>query len=191
MMMKKIVMMFIAAGTLASCSKKDDDKSTPAPVAGTEVRISDLAGAPQTPGDPTGAKPDTVFFSFKAADKVTTQDQWDIAFTGIYNSSVISNVKENIWMNVQQKEFAAVTTLPVADYSLSSIGSNSTSPNGWYKYDITTHVVTALGGRTILIKKKDGTVYKLEMISIYKGNPSKPTMETPAPFLHFRYAVFA
>ncbi|MCW3467324.1 HmuY family protein [Chitinophaga nivalis] len=187
--MKKIIMWMSAAVLLAACSKKDEQPE-PAPAPGQDVWIRDLPAGEKAPGDPTGGKPDTLFFSFQTNGKVAGTAQWDIAFTGIYNSTIISNIQRNNWMSMQQQGYDAITGLPAADYKLSAVGSGNASPNGWFKYDINTHVVAALPGRTILIKQQGKTVYKMEMISIYKGNPKAPTVETPAPYLHFRYAMF-
>lgn len=136
------------------------------------------------------------------SSKKLTQE-WDVVFNNVYNSYVTANNPNKNAIPgpsgtgkgallIVDKAFDAVTEAPSdADFdaAASTAGMQSGSTDGWYTYDMTSHLMFAVANRTIVIRTATGKYAKLEMISLYKGNPATPTLSTPAPYLTFRYWV--
>ena len=192
----------VLAGAAISC-KKDNNNSSGA--RGATV-VTDLPGdTAATPGGP--AK--TIYFSFVSNTTVDSSQKktgnWDIAFTNIYNSYVTINngtnpVSPGFGGSIQgalylvNKPFDSVKTVPAAtevnvNGSAGMDGYPSASWPGWYQYNMTTHILSTIQGKTLVIRMANGKYAKLEMISLYKGNPVSPSISTPVPYLSFRYWV--
>jgi hypothetical protein len=204
---------------LSSCKKEntrpslDDGKSTV---------INDLAGDTQASmGDNTPGKEKRPFyiFLFRFQDQkqiwIRTKadsaqwlktNNWDIAFTGPYNSEVYVN-KGNYEFNpgyggpaknaviLLKQSYQNVTKAPEdAEFDKSEVNkigwaSNEQSP-GWYFYSLTTHLMQPIPDRTYVIRLTNGKFAKLQLLNVYKGNPPAVTdLNWPAPYLTFKYFV--
>lgn len=178
-----------AVFTFAACGK-DDDKPSVKP--NSVVSVADLVGDTAYNPNPTATKA-TVYFSFKTNGKVTTGTDvatWDVSFSSLYNSYVTPG---NGKIAIVDTAFAALTTAPDdAAFTVASVGMTAGPALGWYTYNSATHTIerTPLN-RTLVFKTADGKYAKFEMISIYKGNPAAPTVQTPLPYLTFKYYIQA
>lgn len=170
------------------------------------VYVTDLPG--DTAASP-GAPANTIYFSFATNGTVDASQKltgnWDVAFSNIYNSYVTINNGANTnspgfgntvqgALYIVNQPFDSVKAVPAAS-AVNSNGSAgmdgypSASWPGWYQYNMTTHILTTIQGKTLVIKLAGGKYAKLEMISLYKGNPANPSLSTPVPYLGFRYWV--
>ena len=186
----------------AACKKDNDNKT----VSGKATTVNDLPGdTAATPGGPAR----TVYFSFVTNATVDSSQKktgnWDVAFTNIYNSYVTINNGTNPVspgfggttqgaLYIVNQPFDSVKVVPAASAvnvngSAGMDGYPSSSWPGWYQYNMTTHILTTLPGKTLVIRMANGKYAKLEMISLYKGSPANPSLSTPVPYLSFRYWV--
>lgn len=168
------------------------------------IYVSDLPGdTAATPGSP--AK--TVYFSFASNSTVDSSQKksagWDVSFGNLYNSYVTINNGTNPMspgyggsaqgiLYIVNEPFDSVKTVPAevnVNGSAGMDGYPSASWPGWYQYNSTTHLLTPIQARTLVIKMANGKYAKLQMISLYKGNPVSPTLSTPVPYITFKYWV--
>ena len=204
---------------LSSC-KKDEVK--PSLEDGKSTVIYDLAGdTGASMGDGTDGKEQRPFkiFLFRFRDQkqiwirnasdstqyLKTLD-WDIAFTGPYNSEVYVN-KGSYEFNPGyegpatsavvkiDKPYAQVDTAPAneefAQSDINKIGwAGDNEQPGWFFYSLNTHIMVPIKNRTYVIHLPDGKYAKLELINAYQGNPPSVTdLNWPAPYFTFRYYV--
>ncbi|WP_316829114.1 MULTISPECIES: HmuY family protein [Pedobacter] len=189
---------------------------------GKSVVITDLAGDTQAAmGSGTPGKEVRPFYTFlfrfrdqkqiwihNAADSaqwLKTKD-WDLAFTGPYNSEVYVNDKdyqynpgfggtaksavlqlEQIYDTVNQ----APSDQAFNASEVTKIGwASSAASKGWFFYSLNTHIMQAIPNRTYAIRLPDGKYAKLQLINAYKGNPPSVTdLNWPAPYYTFKYYV--
>ncbi|MDF2517424.1 MAG: hypothetical protein K0R59_2720 [Sphingobacterium sp.] len=206
---------------LLSCGKDKD--YTIGLEDGKSVVIKDLAGDTDAAmGDGAEGKEKRPFnmFLFRFKDKkqiwiktkadsaqwLKTKD-WDIAFTGPYNSEVFVNNADdefnpgyqgeanNTAVMLLKQSYQSLTVAPSdEEFNKNGTGkigwaSNSESL-GWFQYSLSTHIMQALPNRTYVIRLPDGKYAKLQLINAYKGNPSAVTnMNWPAPYYTFKYYV--
>ncbi len=154
------------------------------------------------------------YYSLKTGMKVTDTAanaqtlNWDIGFTGIYNSMIIINSGsdpkspgyggpgQGLIVSLE-KTYNQVTEAPDLAYmkanNLSFVGWDAypqPDNRGWYFYDLKTHISVPVKGRTFVLLTADGKYAKLEMLNIYKGNPATVTdLHWPAPYFNFRFYV--
>jgi len=161
------------------------------------------------PGNATSSGGTPVFYSFTTHDivdsaKVLT-DEWDICFDNIYNSFVTANNPDKTTppgpdgagrgaLVVVLKPFDQVTEAPsdevfAASDSYAAWDGFPAGHVGWYNYEMDTHIMRTIAGRTIVIRTAKGKYAKLEMLSLYKDNPENPTRSSPIPFITGRYWV--
>lgn len=132
---------------------------------------------------------------------------WDIAFTGPYNSEIYLNNAENPYNPGYQgparntgvvkydKPYNEVTSAPAdSEFEASDISkigwSSGENSSGWFTYSLNSHLAIPLKNRTYVLKLPDGKYAKLELLNVYKGNPPAVTdLYWPAPYLTFRYYV--
>lgn len=206
---------------LSSCGKDEDLR--PQLEDGKSTVIYDLAGdieASMAEGVEGKEKRSFYTFLFRFRDQKqiwikTKQDSllwlktndWDIAFTGPYNSEVYVN-NANYEFNPGYGGTANHTAVVLLNQSYESVGTapddtefddsevnkigwaSSESSNGWFRYSLNTHIMQALPNRTYAIRLPDGKYAKLQLINAYKGNPPSVTnMNWPAPYYTFRYYV--
>jgi len=132
---------------------------------------------------------------------------WDIAFTGPYNSEIFINNANDAFnpgyegpaiqsaVILLKQSYSSVQTAPSdAEFDsspLQKIGWAATEfSEGWYQYNLSTHIMQAIPNRTYAIRLPDGKYAKLQLINVYKGNPPAVSVMTwPTPYYTFRYYV--
>jgi len=205
----------------ASC-KKDELDPNEVLQDGKSVVITDLAGDTQAAmGSGTPGKEVRPFYTFlfrfrdqkqiwirNAADSaqwLKTKD-WDLAFTGPYNSEVYVNDKDYQYnpgfggiaksaVLLLEQSYDTVNQAP-SDQAFNAsevtkIGwASSAASNGWFFYSLNTHIMQAIPNRSYAIRLPDGKYAKLQLINAYKGNPPSVTdLNWPAPYYTFKYYV--
>lgn len=129
------------------------------------------------------------YFSFEEAGLVTETDSWDIAFKGtkiITNSGVSGDgAAATVIVN---GTFAEITEAPedseFKQDTDAELAIPSGSGNGWYNYDYTTHSITPIAGKIIVVKTNDGKYAKMEIVSYYKDVTGS---ETPYYTFNYKY----
>jgi hypothetical protein len=211
----------LLAALAVSCGK--DDPVRPSLEDGKSTVIYDLPGDTEASmSDGVNGKDERDFhtFLFRFRDKkqiwirtkadsaqwLKTVD-WDIAFTGPYNSEIYVNNADYLHnpgyggeasgtaVVLLHQSYESVVEAPsdeTFDQSeLNKIGwASSEGSSGWFNYSLNTHIMQALPNRTYAIRLPDGNYAKLQLINAYKGNPPAVTdMYWPAPYYTFRYFV--
>jgi len=218
---RRVILLCILCATFFGCSKDAEDP-TSLLQDGSSTVISDLAGdteASMSANTPGKVQRDFYTFLFRFSDQkqiwirtVTDSAQWlktknwDIAFTGPYNSEVYVNDK-NYQYNpgyggsaeskvvMLPQSYDSVTDAPTdAQFNASDITkigwAVSDGTSGWFYYSLNTHIMQAVPNRCYAIHLPNGKYAKLQLISVYKGNPPAVTdLNWPAPYLTFRYYV--
>ena len=190
---------------LGSCSK---DEEKPDLQDGKSIVVSDLAGdIGNTVGSGKPFAP--VFFSFSTNAIVDSSRKqsadWDIAFAREYNSYLsVNNGSSSASFGsggpgrgallVVNQNYNNVSTAPSDEEftrnGIDAAGWDSGNGNGWYFYDLNTHIAVPIKNRTYILRTADGKYAKLELVSMYRGAPSVVTdLDWPAPYLTFRYFV--
>jgi len=170
------------------------------------VYVTDLPGdTAASPGKPGK----TVYFSFSANTTVDSNQKksanWDVSFANIYNSYVTINNGTNPVspgyggttqgaLYIVDKPFDSVKVVPaISEVNVNGSAGMDSYPSaswpGWYQYNPTTHIMTPLAAKTLVIKLANGKYAKLAMTGLYKGNPANPTLSTPVPYMTFKYWV--
>ena len=158
-----------------SCKDKKEDAPVPASTS-TALVVRNLAANPET-----GGNGHFTFFSLKNnvvvpfTDSATTK--WDIAFnatTIITNSG--SSGPGTVGVQLYTGLFENLTTAP-----------STGSANGWYNYNSTTHVISAIPGRAIVIRTNDNTYAKMEILNYYQNAPAAPVNTDVSRYYTFRY----
>ncbi|SEW26361.1 HmuY family protein [Chitinophaga arvensicola] len=217
MKLRVVAIVALIAG-MAACKKDDNNTPKKNYEDGKSTVIYDMAGDTRASvGDGIDGKEKKPFATFLFSFKTGRQswdtslanrqsNSWDLAFTDLYNSLVIVN---NGTKNrspgkggsgvgaivLYDKPYADVSTAPDDEYfksnDLVSIGWDGyplPSDKGWYFYSLTTHLARAMPNRTFVVRTADGKFAKLELISMYKGNPPAVTdLLWPAPYFTIRY----
>jgi len=207
--------------SLSSCDKDEDPR--PALEDGKSTVIYDLAGDVEASmAEGVEGKENRPFYTFlfrfrdqKQVWIKTKQDSlqwlktndWDLAFTGPYNSEVyVNNANDEfnpgyegpashsavlLLKQSYQSVIAAPSDEEFDQSEVTKIGwASSESSYGWFRYSLSTHIMQALPDRTYAIRLPDGKYAKLQLINAYKGNPPAVTnMNWPAPYYTFRYYV--
>ncbi|MEN7548522.1 HmuY family protein [Rapidithrix thailandica] len=131
---------------------------------------------------------------------------WDLGFTGVYNSLLAINKGTDSRspgyggqgqgaILVMDAQFDEVDEAPSEETFEAFMQVQATSGwenyppghKGWFFYSLESHIMRPVSGITILLRTPDGKYAKVEMTSIYLGNPEKPTINSPAPYFTFRY----
>lgn len=213
--------MFVAVAILLTSCSKDDDKE-PTIEDGRSTLVQDLAGdtkASMMDGVDGKEKRDFYTFLFNMQSKkqiwlrpksdstAMQTDQWDLAFSGPYNSIVMLNnaaqednpgyggPADRTAIVLLEQAYESVNTAPSdAEFDSSNITvvgqADSEQAPGWYSYDSKTHIMKPYKNRTYALRLPNGKYAKLQLISVYKGNPPGITDKFwPAPYLTFRYFV--
>lgn len=212
--------LLITALLFSTACKKETD--TPALEDGKSTVIYDLAGdTGASMGEGVDGKEKRPFHTFlfrfsdqqqiwlkTAGDSAThlKTANWDISFSGIYNSLVSCNSGhlranpgqggpgQSTGIVMIDKPYHLVTTAPseevFANEANSGTGWDSGSGFGWFFYTLANHIAVPLRNRTFVLKTAAGKFAKLEIINVYKGNPPTVTdLNWPAPYFTFRYYV--
>ncbi|WP_316841930.1 HmuY family protein [Pedobacter gandavensis] len=201
--LKSSFLVLLSILTLSACTKKE---IKPELEDGKSTVVKDLAG---DVGNTVGSgKPfEPFYFSMKTAAKVPASEKltasWDLAFAKEYNSYVSINNGTDAnslgfggpgkgAMMVVNQAYAQLKTAPSdAEFtakSISSTGIDVGNGNGWFFYEMNTHIAVPVKNRTFVIRTADGKYAKLELISMYKGAPAVVSdLNWPAPYFTFRY----
>lgn len=180
----------------SGCNKEKTDNDNTLPL---EVQIARNIPAPQTGGmgQPVGG-PFTKF-SFEKGS-VVEDDHWDIAFRGL---TIIVNGGQRIGINDEPDRtgIAAVSMVNGLFEEIIEAPAEATfrqdgpgvyaipagSGQGWYNYDINTHLVFPIPGRIFVVRTHNGHYAKFEILSYYRDAPAQPTQESQSRFYTFRY----
>jgi hypothetical protein len=119
------------------------------------------------------------FFSFKTGKIVPNSDsltsKWDIGFKGtniIVNGG--TNRKGKGGLRIQEESFDKITEVSKELTFAVDTEGNAALPtgsgNGWYTYSPSTHEITPIPNRTIIIKTADGHYAKMEIQSYYRNS---------------------
>lgn len=103
----------------------------------------------------------TVYYNLALNKQVKETETWDLSFKGTTISTSAGGSAQLV-----DGVFSAYTVAPTTGYVTGSAGK-------WYDYDGTAHIITPTAGKIILVKTADAKFAKVEMISYYKGNPTK------------------
>ena len=188
-----LVTLFIG---FTSCS--NDDDSTPVLEIESET-VSNLQ-ATQTADystNPPTITGDYIKFSFETG-RTTTSDNWDIAFRG---STIIVNGGEataadqpirtaNAGAYIVTGTLAGITEvnteLFTSDSSANGLAIPTGSDNGWYHYNPSTHIISPIAGKIIVVKTNDGRYAKLEILSYYQNSQPNDDLSN-SQFYTFNY----
>jgi hypothetical protein len=216
------LVLLIVGMNFISCSSTDENP-TASLVDGKSTVVSDLAGdTGAAMSNDTKGKEKRSFhtFLFRFSDQkqiwlhtkadslqfMKTND-WDIAFTGPYNSEVfINNTKyqynpgyggpaKNTAVVLLKEAYKNVNQAPSdTDFNNSEVTkigwSSSESSAGWFYYSLSSHIMQAIPDRTYVLRLPNGKYAKLQLINAYKGNPPAVTdLNWPAPYFTFKYFV--
>jgi hypothetical protein len=188
---------------IASCSNDDDKKEETIPAVVTQ-KFSNLY-APQIGGQGQPVGGEFTKFSF-SENKVVTNDNWDIAFRGttiIVNGGTKYNAADagepartgSGAVSIVNGTFASVTAFPEATTFKAEATSVYAIPtgsgNGWYSYNSTTHIISAIAGKVFVVKTHDGKYAKFEILSYYKDAPATPDATSLSPYYTFNFAYQA
>ncbi|MFT3824974.1 MAG: HmuY family protein [Chitinophagaceae bacterium] len=205
----KIVIAVIAV-LLIGCTKKQDANGITDD--GFSTVITDLVGDTSASMSQGGAGAfKSLYFSFTTNDKIEissgeqTTVKWDLAFTGPYNSEIYVNYGGYQYnpgyggagkgaVVVADKPYSLVDAAPAdavfESSGITKIGWDAGDGRGWFFYSLNNHICVPVKNRTFILRTATGKYAKLEVINIYKGNPSVVTdLFWPAPYLTFRYYV--
>lgn len=135
-------------------------------------------------------------FNFKTGKETQSETDWDIAFSSttiIVNGGIAENEKEperngNSAAYVSTGVLDAVKSIEADKFRQDSKNSYAIlkGGNGWYKYDQTNHVISAIPGRVLVFKTHDGKYAKVEILSYYKDFKEDGGFET-ARYYTFNY----
>ena len=188
-----LVTLFIG---FTSCS--NDDDSTPVLEIESET-VSNLQ-ATQTADystNPPTITGDYIKFSFETGT-TTTSDNWDIALRG---STIIVNGGEataadqpirtaNAGAYIVTGTLAGITEvnteLFTSDSSANGLAIPTGSDNGWYHYNPSTHIISPIAGKIIVVKTNDGRYAKLEILSYYQNSQPNDDLSN-SQFYTFNY----
>lgn len=179
-----------------SCS--DDDDNTPL----LEVESETVSNLQATQSADYTTNPPTIIgdyikFSFETGT-TTTGNDWDIAFRG---STIIVNGGEatsqdqpvrtsNASAYIATGTMASITTVDNSLFKSDSSTNGLTIPtgsgNGWYSYNPTTHVISPIAGKIIVVKTNNGKYAKLEILSYYENSQPNEDL-TNSQFYTFNY----
>ncbi|WP_316820872.1 HmuY family protein [Pedobacter gandavensis] len=201
--LKSCFLVLLSILTLSACTKKE---IKPELEDGKSKVVKDLPG---DVGNTVGSgKPfEPFYFSLKTVAKVPASEKlssaWDLAFAKEYNSYVSINNGSDAnslgfggpgkgAMMVINQAYAQLKTAPSdAEFTangISSTGIDVGNGNGWFFYEMNTHIAVPVKNRTFVIRTAEGKYAKLELISMYKGAPAVVSdLNWPAPYFTFRY----
>lgn len=199
--MKKLnqnVLAILAVAVLGSC----DQSETPTPVVELEAITVENLEAPgnvinRTTGEVEVENPFR-YYSLETNSEVDDVDgNWDIGFKGttiLLNSGISGpgNAVGTVMQGIFEEVNEVPTTLNLKSDATYGLAIPSGSGNGWYNYNPTTHVISPIPGRILVLKTNAGNYAKVEILSYYKDNPpiaEVNVMTNPSGFYTFRYIL--
>jgi hypothetical protein len=182
--------------SLTSCNNDDDEQDAVTPALEAKA-VGSLAPQPSTPtstGQP-GTPKHYTFYSLADNKEVPYTDsastKWDVAFrtTTILTNGGTSGPGQG-GAQVVTGLFGELTSAPETGYATDAAAGKAIptgSGKGWYNYDGTTHFVTPIAGKVLVIRTAAGKYAKMEITNYYQGAPATPTATTPSGYYSFRY----
>ena len=179
---------------LAACSDDNNaDEVAPAPEVTTVSNLAPAAGGSTSTGQPATPK-HYAFFNLATNKEVPYTDsastKWDIAVratTILVNGGTSGPGKGQA--QVVEGLFSTLTSAPETGYQQD--GATKAIPTGsgkgWYNYDATTHLISPIAGKVIMLRTATGNYAKLEVVSYYKDAPATPAATSPSGYYTFRY----
>ena len=176
---------------MLSC--KDDDPAPATSASKTSLTVNMVKNVPANPE--VGGSGHYTFFSLKNNIIIPVSDsaslKWDIGFnsTTIITNGGVSGMGTT-GLQIYTGLFDNLTEAPEAGYKQDASGAYAIptgSGNGWYNYNSTTHVISSIPGRVIVVKSSDNTYAKIEILSYYKDAPASPTSDNVSRYYTFRY----
>lgn len=198
---KKLHLLTIMAAAFAFTFTACSDDTT-GPNGGEESQLETHS----VPDISTGKRGNSQIAYYSLRENTLVQDsastEWDVAFsrTTIYTNSGSSGPGDGGAIVLDQS-FEATTMAPSEGYAIDTSSTNLAIPtgsdNGWYHYNPSTHIITPIEGKTIVIRTADGEQYaKINILSYYKGNPNLSSDEFnnnpddyPSGYYTFEYAI--
>ncbi|WP_324679269.1 HmuY family protein [Hymenobacter sp. GOD-10R] len=189
---------FLAASSLSltACNDDNDNEETVTPALETQ-KVGSLAPQPAattSTGQPGTAKHFT-FYSLADNKEVPYTDsastKWDVAFrsTTILTNGGASGPGQG-GAQVYTGLFDELKAVPETAFAVDAAATKAIptgSGQGWYNYNSTTHLVTPIAGKVLVIRTATGKYAKMEVTSYYKDAPASPTLSTPSGYYSFRY----
>lgn len=178
-MKKNILLMALAALFTIACDKTEDKPQSNGDDGLSDTSSNEVIVIRDFETD-SGATADFVFFSFDMGAQIVREDsntnKWNIGLrsTDIIVNSGTSGPGETQGQIIDAL-FDELETAPSEGYKSDS-ETELAIPKGtdaWYAYNRDTHVITPKPGKVLLFKDGED-VYKVEIISYYKGAPSNP-----------------
>lgn len=184
----------------ASCSNDDNDEVATQPVVAETKTYSNLEA-------PSSVK-EYVKFSF-SENKIVTTDKWDVAFN---STTILVNGGAKVTTSsslVPEPERTGVGAIAVVSGTFESVvaipeatafkqdakdvyGLPTGTGNGWYSYSMTTHTVSPIAGKILVVKTHDGKYAKFEILNYYKDAPATPAFADPTSgYYKFKFAYKA
>ncbi|AFM05353.1 hypothetical protein Fleli_3012 [Bernardetia litoralis DSM 6794] len=197
-----VILLLATCLFIFSSCKEDDEEPTPEPltvetasnIVGDPIQVDPATGIPSTTGNFT-------LFSLRENKVIANTDSastnWDIGFRGtsiIVNGGAIRTGKggayifEGLFDELEEVSEAQVFD---EDNSETDLAIPTGSGNGWYNYDPTTHVISPIAGKILVIRTADEKYAKVEIVSYYKNAPADPTTAALEDSRHYtlRYVV--
>lgn len=137
------------------------------------------------------------YFSFEENKLIESSDgNWDLGIKGlsmIVNNGISGN--GNAEATIVQGVFDQYDEIP-EDLILKvdteeGLAIPGGSGNGWYNYNMNTHVVSPQPGNILIIKTNAGNYVKMEVLSYYQDNPplNEVDLTTPSAYYTFQYVL--
>jgi hypothetical protein len=198
--MKKLIIWNLALFSTAlmfSCSDSDDPK----PEENLEaVLVEDLHAPADVMDRQTGEIIELnsyKYYSFEGNDLVASENgNWDIGFKGlniIVNNGINGNgnAEAAIVQGVFEQYNSVPETVELKIDTEESLAIPTGSGNGWYNYNMTTHLVSPQPGNILIVKTNAGNYVKMEILSYYQGNPpmNEVNLTTPSAYYTFQYML--
>ncbi|WP_437917724.1 hypothetical protein [Sphingobacterium sp. LRF_L2] len=135
-------------------------------------------------GAATTTAASTFFFDFKEND--ATDDEGPIGFANTLSSAIAVNVESGYSLYYIDKAFDEVTSTDTfIEVEGGSFGLNY-SALGWLNYDRSTHVITPVADRTLVVFKDGKAYFKFRVNSVYSDETAASDY---APTNYFYYSI--
>lgn len=183
-------------GLASSCSDDSDDTNAVAPALQVQTASNLMPASSGTTATGQPATPKHhAFYNLAASKEVPYTDsastKWDIAVRGttiLVNGGTSGPGKGSA--QVVDGLFAELAEAPRTGYKQDAATAKAIptgSGNGWYNYNSTTHLITPIAGKVIMLQTADGKYAKMEVVSYYKDAPAAPTATSTSGCYTFRY----
>jgi hypothetical protein len=195
--LKTIKLLALASLFVGFISCDDDDDNAP-PLLDVETETVSNLHAPEIGGRGEPISGPFTKFDFETGTTTTSDTDWDIAFRGttiiVNGGASMGTVDEPERTGNAAAYIASGTMATVTEVNTSLFVKDSetgyaipTGGDGWYSYNPTTHIITAIAGKVLVFRTRDGKYAKVEILSYYKDAPDNPTQEDETPYYTFNY----